>query len=90
MSTNPAKLIGFERQKGSIEVGKDADLVVWNPEASNHIDESNIHHRHKTTPYQGLTLQGVIQRTYVRGNMVYDDGRFASRPIGKMLQRGAS
>ena len=90
MSTNPAKLIGFERQKGSIEVGKDADLVVWNAEASNHIDESNIHHRHKITPYQGLTLQGVIQRTYVRGNMVYDDGRFASRPIGKMLQRGAS
>jgi allantoinase len=57
MSTNPAKLAGFEH-KGKIAVGFHADLVLFDPEASFTVDASKLHHRHKQTPYDRLTLVG--------------------------------
>jgi allantoinase len=71
MSTNPAKLAGFGDRKGRIEVGYDADLVVFDPEASFTVEGATLHHRHKLTPYEGLVLQGrvmnVLQAPYTDG-----------------------
>jgi allantoinase len=85
MSARPAHLIGLESRKGAIAAGFDADIVVWNPDSSFVVGESMIHHRHKLTPYQGRALQGVVERTYLRGQMIYDGKTFAPQPSGKVL-----
>jgi len=64
MSEAPARLAGLDR-KGAIAAGKDADLVVWNPEAAFVVER--VLHRHPVTPYRGRTLFGVVEQTYVRG-----------------------
>jgi len=84
----PARLVGLEKRKGSIRVGYDADLVVWNPEASFRVDAASIHHRHKLTPYAGRVLNGVVEATFLRGRKIYDRGRFGSKPTGALLERG--
>ena len=49
----------------------DADLVVWDPEASFVVEPAALYHRHKATPYEGRKLYGRVVATYVRGHKVY-------------------
>jgi allantoinase len=63
-SEAPSRLASLDR-KGTIVPGKDADLVVWNPDAAFVVE--NVLHRHALTPYRGRTLTGVVEQTYVRG-----------------------
>ncbi|KAL2612262.1 hypothetical protein R1flu_023954 [Riccia fluitans] len=84
-SSSPAKLANLDR-KGSIQFGKDADLVIWDPEQSYVIDENyTIYHKHKVTPYAGWTLSGRIITTFVRGQQVYSEGKFPERQCGMRL-----
>ncbi len=71
LSAAPARLAGIDGRKGSIAAGKDADLVVWDPDAAFVVDETLLHQRHKRTPYAGLTLRGRVIETYARGRVVY-------------------
>jgi allantoinase len=57
MSTNPAKLAGLNN-KGVIAQGNDADLTLFDPESVFTVDEAQLHHRHKPTPYNGMVLVG--------------------------------
>ncbi|HEX8472554.1 MAG TPA: allantoinase AllB [Pyrinomonadaceae bacterium] len=88
LSSAPAALAGLERRKGAIAVGFDADLCVWNAEAEFRVAPALIEHRHKLTPYAGHVLRGVVEETYLRGEKIFDRGRFASRPSGALLKRG--
>jgi allantoinase len=88
MSAGPAKLAGLDQHKGSIAPGYDADLVVWNPEKRFVVRPKLLQHRHKLTPYAGSELRGVINATFLRGEMIYDRGRFPGTPQGKLLRRG--
>ena len=88
LARGPAKLVGLDRRKGAISVGYDADLVIWNPEATWRVEPQMIHHRHKLTPYAGQNLRGVVEATFLRGEKIYDRGRFSAAPVGKMLKRG--
>ncbi len=81
----PARLAGLEQRKGSLDAGSDADLVIWNPEAEFTVEPSMIEHRHKLTPYAGRLLSGVVRKTFLRGQLIYDDGNFSSEPVGMML-----
>jgi allantoinase len=81
----PARLVGLDKSKGSIAIGKDADLVIWNSEASYRIEPGSIHHRHKLTPYAGRELVGVVQTTFLRGRKVYDAGELIGDPNGRLL-----
>ncbi len=83
----PARLVGFENRKGSIRVGYDADLAIWNPEATFRVDAASLHHRHKLTPYAGRVLSGVVEATFLRGQKIYDHGQFAFKPTGALLER---
>ncbi len=84
---SPARLVGLAQRKGSIRVGCDADLVIWNPDAEFRVEPELIHHRHKLTPYAGEILHGVVEKTFLRGQMVYDGGAFVSDPRGKVILR---
>jgi allantoinase len=71
LSAAPARLASVDARKGSIVSGKDADLVVWDPDATFVVDEARLRQRHKRTPYAGLTLRGRVIETYARGRLVY-------------------
>ncbi|MGI9544442.1 MAG: amidohydrolase family protein, partial [Cyclobacteriaceae bacterium] len=84
MSLNVAKFLKLDHKKGKLNPGYDADLVVWDPEECFEVEEENIYHRHKLTPFMGLTLNGMVKQTYVNGNKVYDQGIFSS-PKGSIV-----
>ena len=86
----PARQVGLAQRKGSISVGRDADIVIWNPEREFRVAPELIHHRHKLTPYAGEVLRGVVEKTFLRGQMVYDGGEFASDRRGQFVLRGKS
>lgn len=75
MSASPAKLAGLSGRKGVIADGYDADIAIWNPDASFVVDASVLFHRHHVTPYEARNLFGVVQSTYVAGRRVFADGQ---------------
>jgi allantoinase len=85
MSRSPARLARLERKKGTIAAGYDADFVIWNPEAAFEVRPEMILHRHKTTPYTGMTLFGAVDSTYVRGHKVHEAGVVGDKPSGMIL-----
>jgi allantoinase len=85
----PARLAGLEKRKGRLAVGSDADFVVWNPDAVFRVGPEMIEHRHKLTPYAGRNLSGVVRKTFLRGQLIYDDGEFVTEPLGMKLKRGS-
>jgi allantoinase len=77
MCAAPARLAGVGARKGSIEPGKDADLVIWDPDAEFDVDESRLRQRHKRTPYARRRLRGRVITTFARGRLVYGDSGIA-------------
>ncbi len=71
MSTAPARLVGLSNRKGMLAAGRDADIVVWDPEGSFVVDPSTLLHRHPLTPYAGRRLFGVVQATYTGGHLAF-------------------
>jgi allantoinase len=86
LSANPARLCGLSR-KGRLAAGCDADLCVWDPDEEWTVAGAELQHRHKLTPYEGERLRGRVKRTYLRGELVYDNGQFAAAPRGTLLLR---
>ena len=86
LSAAPARLAGLERSKGSITVGHDADLVVFDPDASFVVDPARLYQRHPLTPYAGRTLRGVVHGTWLRGRCVHDGATVVADPAGRWLQ----
>ncbi|KAI9685699.1 MAG: hypothetical protein M1822_004259 [Bathelium mastoideum] len=85
---NTAAQVGLETQKGALAVGFDGDVAVFDDEASFVVEPSTMLFRNKCSPYEGMTLQGVVAETWVRGEKVYSrkDG-FAEKggPKGHLL-----
>lgn len=87
LCANPARQVSLAPQKGSIVAGSDADLVIWSPDQQFTVDATALQHRHKITPYDGEVLDGVVQKTFLRGRKIYDAGHFIDEPPGHMLLR---
>ncbi|HEY0426681.1 MAG TPA: allantoinase AllB [Pyrinomonadaceae bacterium] len=85
MSAAPAKLAGLDKRKGKLAAGFDADIVVWHPEKEFEVTTEIIEFKNKLTPYAGRNLRGVVETTFVRGEKVYERGRFAARPSGELI-----
>ena len=85
MSGSVAEFLAL-KGKGSLEIGYDADLVIWNPEESFTPLQSSIVHRHKFSPYVGAEMFGVIKTTYVGGHKVFDQGQFIELNRGKIIR----
>ncbi|MEW6224826.1 MAG: dihydropyrimidinase [Chloroflexota bacterium] len=78
LSTTPAALFGMPA-KGAIEVGRDADLVLFDPHARRTIRAADLHHASDYTPYEGREVRGAVRSTLVRGAFVVRDGAFVGR-----------
>jgi allantoinase len=87
LCAHPARQVSFTPQKGSIIAGSHADIVIWNPDQEFKVAASSLHHRHKITPYEGEVLSGVVEKTFLRGQKIYDIGHFVDKPPGHMLLR---
>lgn len=72
MSYQPAKLLGLEKEKGSIEVGKIADVTIFDPNKEYIYTKEMIVSKSKNTPWIGKKLKGKVKYTIVNGNVVYD------------------
>ena len=88
MCSGPARLAGLEKRKGEIRAGCDADIVIWNPEKRFLVRSKLLHDRHKLTPYLNQPLRGAVESTFLRGEIIYDRGRFLGTPRGELLRRG--
>ena len=82
LSTTPARLFGLPT-KGAIAVGRDADLVLLDPDAQRTIHQADLSHTSDYTPYEGMPVSGMIRRVLVRGRAPGDaPGRFLERRLG--------
>lgn len=75
-STNPAKIYGLYPRKGSIMIGADADIVLWDITRKVVIENALLHHEVDYTPYEGTTVQGWPVLTLARGKVVSKDQAF--------------
>ena len=88
MSTAPAKLFGLFPRKGTIAVGSDADIVLWDPDKTVTLTNALMHHGGDYTPYEGMQVTGYPVATYVRGTPVFDGTSVVGTPgFGKHLAR---
>lgn len=79
LATTPARLFGLPR-KGALEVGRDADIVVWDPGARRTIAQATLHHTSDFTPFEGLEVRGGPVSVLSRGAPPEDGrGRFVER-----------
>jgi len=88
-STAPAKLFGLFPRKGTVAVGSDADLVLFDPNASTTLSYKTLHMRVDYNPYEGRKVTGLPKTVISRGEVVVENGKFTGRPgRGKFLKRG--
>lgn len=88
LSYNPAKLLGIYPQKGSIEIGSDADLVILDPNKEWTITADKLHMQAGWTMFEGLAVKGKVFATYVRGKKVYEDGKvIGAKGYGKWVKK---
>lgn len=86
--SNPAKLFGMYPQKGTLQVGSDADLIIWDPEKKVDYGVSSSQQRTDYNLYEGRKLRGYPLQVFSRGEMIVDDGIWHGRPgRGRYIQR---
>jgi dihydropyrimidinase len=87
-ATQPAKAYGLHPRKGTVAIGSDADLVIWDHREVT-LTNSMLHHAVDYTPYEGMTLKAWPGLTMLRGQVVWDGTTFTSpRGGGQFLRCG--
>ncbi|RDB25078.1 Allantoinase [Hypsizygus marmoreus] len=80
---------GLADLKGQLKVGFDGDFIIWDPDAKFMVTEESLNFKNKLSPYVGMTLRGRVEKTFLRGTLVYDADdrqRFEGvAPIGRLL-----
>jgi len=93
-SANPARIFGLYPRKGSLLVGADADIVIWDPEKKVKYGVARSHQRTDYNLYEGWELKGVPEKVFLRGKLIVDgaqwlgksgDGKFLKRSEGEVL-----
>ncbi|UAX97653.1 amidohydrolase family protein [Ensifer adhaerens] len=79
-STNAAKIYGLYPRKGTIAVGSDADLCIWDDQCETVIDNDRLHHSIDYTPYQGSRIKGWPAITLLRGEVIAEYHTLCGKP----------
>jgi dihydropyrimidinase len=88
VATNPARIFGLWPRKGTIAVGSDGDLVVWDPDKSVTLSAATHHMRVDYNPYEGRTIVGAPAAVLSRGEVIVENGAFTGRPgRGQFIKR---
>ena len=91
VSTRPAKRFGLYPRKGEIAPGSDADLVLWDPEATATISAATHHQRCDRTPFEGFSVRGLPAKVIAGGEVRFTDGELrVERGAGRFLERRLS
>jgi dihydropyrimidinase len=86
--TNPAKLFGMYPQKGVIAPGADADVVVWDPDATHTITAAKQHQRTDYNLYEGMEVTGIPSVVLSRGRVLVQNGEWkGEQGAGKFVKR---
>jgi dihydropyrimidinase len=87
-ATNPAKIFGMYPKKGTIAVGSDADIVVWDPKARHTLSVKNTHMRTDYIVYEGMKVRGKPVQVYLRGKKIVDgDQWLGENGMGQFVKR---
>ncbi|MFO7320727.1 MAG: dihydropyrimidinase [Chloroflexota bacterium] len=87
-STNPAKIFGMYPRKGTIAIGSDADILVWDPEKTHIISAETHHMRCDYNVYEGMEVRGVPVQVYLRGRKIVDgDQWLGTNGGGQFIKR---
>ena len=78
-STAPAKIFGMYGKKGTLAVGADADVVVWDPKRTKRLDQKNLHMNVDYSPYEGHTVPGSPSHVFSRGELVVKDDQWVAK-----------
>ncbi|KIY73043.1 allantoinase [Cylindrobasidium torrendii FP15055 ss-10] len=86
-SKKSAQHASLDHVKGALKVGYDADIIIWDADAQFTVTKESLNFKNKLSPYEGQTLFGTVEKTLLRGHVVYDkeNGFTAGTPIGKLL-----
>ena len=88
--TTPAKIMGMFPKKGTIAVGSDADIVLWDPKATQTLSAKTHHMRVDYNPYEGRKVKGKAVTVLSRGEVIVHDGKLlAKKGRGKFIKRGS-
>jgi dihydropyrimidinase len=88
LSTNPAKLFGLYPRKGTIAVGSDADVVVFDPEKRHTIAAATHHSKSDYNLFEGTEVTGAPELVLLRGNVLVENGELVADPgIGRFVAR---
>ena len=87
VTEHPALFLNLQNRKGFIKIGHDADFVIWSPEESTVVKSVDVFHKHKISPYIGKELFGIVRRSYVGGEMVFDNKLIIKKNCGQCLMR---
>ena len=91
LSTNPAKIFGLYPEKGSLEIGSDADIVIWDPEIEIEYGLEKSHHRTDYNLFEAWKLKGFPEKVILRGNVIVDKGKWlGASGMGRFLPRSHS
>ncbi|MCH7662867.1 MAG: dihydropyrimidinase [Chloroflexi bacterium] len=87
-SANAAKIFGLYPRKGALQVGSDADIVIWDPDRKLTYGIEHSHHRTDHNLFQGRELKGFPEKVFLRGQLIVDGDRWLGKAgMGKFLRR---
>jgi len=87
-SAMPAKIFGLYPQKGVLAAGSDADIVILDPDKKQILNSKNLHSNADYCVYEGREVQGVVNYTISRGEIIVDHGELSGKPgRGKFIKR---
>jgi dihydropyrimidinase len=88
-STAPAKIFGMYPRKGSVAIGADADLIVWDPDKEHVLSQETLHMRVDYSPFEGRVVRGAPTHVLSRGKVVVENGSFLGKAgDGHFIRRG--
>ncbi len=88
-STAAAKIFGLFPKKGTIAVGSDADIVIFDPDEEMTISAKTHHMNVDYSAYEGTKIKGVTKTVLSRGEVVIEEGKYVGKPgRGEFLKRG--